>query len=118
LLVAVLTACLLFPGALSLKDKRRRLVGLTARIRAGYPVSVAEVAHHDLWQRGTIGVALVTTDARLAQSMFDRITDGIGRDGEVELLSRRIEYFQPEEIAPRASRKGSGRSFPFSFRGR
>jgi uncharacterized protein YlxP (DUF503 family) len=96
LLVAVLTACLLFPGALSLKDKRRRLVGLMARIRAGYPVSVAEVAHHDLWQRGTIGVALVTTDARLAQSMFDRITDGIGRDGEVELLSRRIEYFQPE----------------------
>jgi len=28
--------------------------------------------------------------------MFDRITDGIGRDGEVELLSRRIEWFHPE----------------------
>jgi len=41
-------------------------------------------------------VALVTTNARLAQSMLDRITDGIGRDGEVELLSRRIEWFHPE----------------------
>jgi uncharacterized protein YlxP (DUF503 family) len=59
-------------------------------------VSVAEVAHQELWQRGTIGVALVTTNARLAQSMLDRITDGIGRDGEVELLSRRIEWFHPE----------------------
>ena len=96
MVVAVLTADLLFPEAASLKDKRRRIAGLTARIRAGYPVSVAEVAHQELWQRGTIGVALVTTETRLAQSMFDRITDGIGRDGEVELLSRRIEYFHPE----------------------
>jgi len=96
LLVAVLTADLLFPEAASLKDKRRRIAGLTARIRAGYPVSVAEVAHQDLWQRGTIGVALVTTEPRLAQSMFDRITDGIGRNGEVELVSRRIEFLHPE----------------------
>jgi uncharacterized protein YlxP (DUF503 family) len=96
LLVAVLTAELLFPEAASLKDKRRRIAGLTARIRAGYPVSVAEVGHQELWQRGTIGVALVTTAPRLAQSMFDRITDGIGRDGEVELLARRIEFFHPE----------------------
>jgi uncharacterized protein len=94
LLVAVLTAELLFPGAGSLKDKRRRLTGLTARIRAAFPVSVAEVARQELWQRGTIGVALVTTDIRLAQSVFDKITDGIGRDGEVELLDRRIEFFR------------------------
>ena len=94
--MAVLTAELLFPGAGSLKDKRRRLAGLTARIRAAFPVSVAEVGLQELWQRGTIGVALVTTNARMAQSMLDRITDGIGRDGEVELLSRRIEWFRPE----------------------
>ena len=96
MLVAVLIADLLFPGASSLKDKRRRLAGLVARIRARYPVSVAEAGGQDLWQRGTVGVALVTTDGRLARSMLDRITDGIGRDGEVELLSSRIEIFHPE----------------------
>ena len=96
MVVAVLTADLLFPEAASLKDKRRRIAGLTARIRAGFPVSVAEVGYQEFWQRGTIGVALVTTERRLAQSMFDRITDGIGRDGEVELLTRRIEFFHPE----------------------
>ena len=94
--VAVLPAELLGPGAGSRQDKRRRLAGRTARIRAACPGSVAEVAHQELWQRGAIGVALVTTNARLAQSMLDRITDGIGRDGEVELLSRRIEWFHPE----------------------
>jgi len=96
LLVAVLIAELLFPGAASLKDKRRRLSGLVARIRARYPVSIAEVGGQDLLQRGTVGAALVTTDSRLARSMLDRIADGIGRDGEVELLSSRIEIHRPE----------------------
>ena len=96
MLVAVLVADLLFPDAASLKDKRRRLSVLTGRIRAGFPVSVAEVGFQDLWQRGRIGVALVTTDARLAQSMLDRISDVVGRDGEVELAGRRIEFLAIE----------------------
>ncbi len=100
MLVAVLVADLLFPDAASLKDKRRRLSGLTGRIRAGFPVSVAEVDFQDLWQRGRIGVALVTTDARLAQSMLDRISDLMGRDGEVELVGRRIEFLRMEEGEP------------------
>jgi len=98
LVVAALTLDLMFPEARSLKDKRKRLSGLIARIRAGYPVSVAEVACQDLWQRGMIGVALVTTDTRLAQSMFDRIVDGIGGDGEIELISQSIEFFRPEGV--------------------
>ncbi len=47
MLVAVLIADLLFPDAASLKDKRRRLAGLVARIRANYP-DVIKRALHDL----------------------------------------------------------------------
>ncbi|HSL99302.1 MAG TPA: DUF503 domain-containing protein [Candidatus Limnocylindria bacterium] len=97
MLVAVLVADLLFPGADSLKDKRRRLSSLTGRIRSGFPVSVAEVGLQDLWQRGRIGVALVSTDARLAQSILDRISDMVGRDGEIELSGRRIELLRMED---------------------
>ncbi|MDD5761866.1 MAG: DUF503 domain-containing protein [bacterium] len=98
--MAVLIADLLFPDAASLKDKRRRLVSLVARIRANYPVSVAEVGGQDLLQRGTVGAALVTTDGRLARSMLDRIVEGIGRTGEVELLSSRVELYRPEGSEP------------------
>ena len=97
MLVAVLVADLLFPGASSLKDKRRRLSGLTGKIRASFPVSVAEVDFQDLWQRGRIGVALVSTDGRLAESMLDRVSALIGRNGEIELCSRRIEILRFEE---------------------
>lgn len=99
MLVAVLVADLHIPDALSLKDKRRRMSGLTGRIRAKFPVSVAEVGCQELLQRGRIGVALVTTDARLARSMLDRITDILGRDGEVEMLDRTIEMIQIDDDA-------------------
>lgn len=97
MLVAVLVAELFFPGASSLKDKRRRLAGLTARIRASFPVSVAEVGFQDLWQRGRLGVAMVSTNGRLAESVLDRISALIGRDGEIELVSRRVEIVRFEE---------------------
>lgn len=97
MLVAALVADLLFPGAESLKDKRRRLSGLTGRIRAGFPVSVAEVGFQELRQRGRIGVALVTTDSRLARSILDRIADRIGRDGEIEMTDSRIEIFRMDD---------------------
>ncbi len=97
MLVAVLVADLFFPDAASLKDKRRRLAGLAGRIRAAYPVSVAEVGFQDLWQRGRLGVALVTGDAKLAQSMLDRICDLVGLDGETEMTGRRIEMLAIED---------------------
>ncbi|MBK5094037.1 MAG: DUF503 domain-containing protein [Deltaproteobacteria bacterium] len=100
MLVAVMVADLLFPGSDSLKDKRRRLAGLTSRVRARFPVSVAEVGLQDLRQRGRIGVALVSTDSRLAQSILDQITDVIGRDGEIEMIDRRIEILQMDDGEP------------------
>jgi len=100
MLVAVLVADLYIPDALSLKDKRRRIAGLIAQIRAKYPVSVAEVGFQDLHRRGRIGLALVTTDARMARSMLDRITDLVGRDGEVEMTDRTIEIFRMDGEEP------------------
>lgn len=100
MLVAVLVADLLFPGSDSLKDKRRRLSGLTGRIRAGFPVSVAEVGFQDLRQRGRIGVALVSTDTRLARSILDKITEMLSRGGEIELTDRRVEILRMDEMGP------------------
>ncbi|HEY5766031.1 MAG TPA: DUF503 domain-containing protein [Candidatus Deferrimicrobiaceae bacterium] len=97
MLIAVLVADLHIPDALSRKDKRRRIAGLIGRIRAKFPVSVAEVGFQDLLQRSRIGLALVTTDARMARSMIDRITDLVGQDGELEMTDRKIEIFRMDD---------------------
>ena len=49
-----------FPGAGSLKDKRAILRSLKERIRHRVQAAVAEVDHQDLWQRGALGVAVVS----------------------------------------------------------
>ena len=45
------------PAAHSLKQKRHVVKSLTAAVRSKFNVSVAEVDHHDLWQRTTLAVA-------------------------------------------------------------
>src|SRR2546423_12382085 len=43
----------------SLKEKRHVVKTLTASLRQRFNVAVAEVDHHDLWQRTAIGVSAV-----------------------------------------------------------
>ena len=50
------------PAASSLKDKRAVIRSLKERIRNRVQASVAEVDHHDLWQRAALGVALVSSE--------------------------------------------------------
>ena len=58
--VALLTIELHFPDAGSLKDKRKELASVKALLHQRLGLSVAEVDHHDLWQRATLGGALVS----------------------------------------------------------
>ena len=51
------------PGARSLKDKRMVLRGVKDRIRK-FNVAVAEVEHHDLWQRAGLSVVTVSNDEK------------------------------------------------------
>ncbi len=62
MLAALCRFDLRIPGCTSLKQKRHVVKTLTASLRQKFNVSVAEVDHHDLWQRTTIGVASVAEE--------------------------------------------------------
>lgn len=62
--------------ARSLKEKRAVVKGLKERLRSRLNVSVAETAHHDLWQRAEITACVVATDRRHAESVLDK-ADGL-----------------------------------------
>jgi uncharacterized protein YlxP (DUF503 family) len=64
-----------FPDAGSLKEKRKELASVKALLHQRLGVAVAEVDHHDLWQRSTLAGALVS--GSLAQ--LDHACDGVGR---------------------------------------
>lgn len=72
MVVAVIGWELQIYEARSLKQKRAVVKSLKDRLRDRLNVSVAETAHHDLWQRAEITACVVATDRRHAESVLDR----------------------------------------------
>jgi uncharacterized protein YlxP (DUF503 family) len=60
--VGILTVELHFPEAGSLKGKRKYVKSAKAQLQNRFGASVAEVDHHDLWQRAALTVACVSRE--------------------------------------------------------
>ncbi|MBV8081140.1 MAG: DUF503 domain-containing protein [Actinobacteria bacterium] len=68
----MLAAELHFPEAGSLKGKRKYVKSAKAQLQNRFGAAVAEVAHHDLWQRCGLTAAFVARDAREAEELAAR----------------------------------------------
>jgi uncharacterized protein YlxP (DUF503 family) len=66
--VCLLEIELHFPENGSLKGKRKELVSLKTQLQRRFGASVAETAHHELWQRAGLTAAIVGRDARSVDS--------------------------------------------------
>ena len=67
--VGILSVELHFPEAASLKGKRKFVKSAKAQLQNRFGASVAEVEHHELWQRCGLTAAFVARDARGAEEM-------------------------------------------------
>ena len=87
--VAILTAELHFPEASSLKEKRHFVRSAKANLRNRFGAAVAEVDHHDLWQRAALTVACVARTAHDADELADGAERWLrGQDWDVVRLDR------------------------------
>lgn len=57
--IGILSAELRFPDNHSLKGKRKELLSAKAQLQRRFGASVAEVDHHEVWQRAQLTVACV-----------------------------------------------------------
>jgi uncharacterized protein len=69
--VGVLTCELHFPEAHSLKEKRHYLRSAKAQLQQRVGASVAEVDHHDVWQRARLTLACVARGHKELQELLD-----------------------------------------------
>ncbi|HWJ44542.1 MAG TPA: DUF503 domain-containing protein, partial [Gaiellaceae bacterium] len=69
--VAILTVELHFPDAASLKGKRHFVRSAKDNLRNRFGAAVAEVDHHDLWQRARLTVACVAREHRELDALLD-----------------------------------------------
>lgn len=72
--LGVLTLHLYIPGCSSLKEKRRRLKPLIARLHKEFNISVAEIDHQDVWQSATIGCALISNNQGHTQRALQAVS--------------------------------------------
>ena len=77
--------------AMSLKDKRRVVLGLKDRISHGHNVSIAEVGALDEHRRSILGVAMVSNDARYVEGALSKLVDFVRAVPQVSLMDYQIE---------------------------
>ena len=85
------------PLCRSLKHKRHVVKSLIAALRQAFPVSVAEVDHHDLWQRTTIAVAAVGTDQHHLRRVMHSVEQRVDAWAEIEVIDRELDLWWPED---------------------
>ena len=78
------------PGCTSLKEKRHVVKSLTAGLRSKFNVSVAEVDHHDLWQRATLGVSAVAAEGYHLKKVMHEVERFVARQPALELIDARL----------------------------
>src|SRR5881394_2233751 len=89
--VGILSVELHFPEAGSLKGKRRYIKSAKAQLQQRFGASVAEVDHHELWQRSRLTLSCVARDHRELQELLDGAERYLGgQDYELTRVEREI----------------------------
>ena len=80
LAVGVGSVQLLLAGSHSLKDKRRVVRSIVARLRRRFNVSVAEIGELDNWQAAMLCVTTVSNDAGCAQAVISKAVEWLSEE--------------------------------------
>jgi uncharacterized protein len=75
----------------SLKEKRKVVKAIVARIRNHFNASVAEVADNDIYQRAIIGISLVGSDRRMINAKLDKLFNFAEDLGIAEMIDTQLE---------------------------
>ncbi len=89
--VGILSVELHFPEAGSLKGKRKYVKSAKAQLQQRFGASVAEVDHHELWQRSRLTASCVARDHRDVVELLDAAERYLaGQEWELGRVDREI----------------------------
>ena len=96
MLVSVVQFELFMPYNHSLKEKRQILNKLKEKVYQNMKVTVGEVDHHELWQRASLGIAIVGNEAAVLDSTLTRTMNFIVSLNLGEVSAENRDIFQYE----------------------
>jgi uncharacterized protein YlxP (DUF503 family) len=89
--VGLLTLELHIPDAQSLKDKRQILRSLKDKLRRDFNVAVAEMEHHDSWQRSVVGIVTISNEEKHLREVLQKVLDEADRILGSFLINQAVE---------------------------
>jgi uncharacterized protein YlxP (DUF503 family) len=89
--VGLLILELHIPDAQSLKDKRQVLRSLKDKLRREFNVAVAELDHHDAWQRSVVGVVTLSNEEKHVRESLQKVLDAADRILGSFLIGQKFE---------------------------
>ncbi|UCE23519.1 MAG: DUF503 domain-containing protein [Candidatus Zixiibacteriota bacterium] len=93
MVTVILTVRLDIPGAGSLKEKRRVVKSLLARLRNDFNISIAEVADNDVLKSATLGAAIVSNDSSFGHQVISKVVNRIEASRDVLILDYSTETY-------------------------
>jgi len=84
--VKLLTIDIHLPGRGSLKEKRFVLSSVKSKLRRQFNVAVAEVDHHDKWQRTMLAIVTVGVDGAAAEATCNKVLGFLEKDYRLEII--------------------------------
>ncbi|HEY6030159.1 MAG TPA: DUF503 domain-containing protein [Gaiellaceae bacterium] len=88
--VGILSCELHFPASRSLKEKRHYLRSAKQRLQ-NMGAAVAEVDHHDVWQRSRLTLSVVAREYGEAERLLDEAERFLGgQEWELALVERQV----------------------------
>ncbi len=94
--VGILSVELHFPEAASLKGKRKHVKSAKAQLQNRFGASVAEVEHHELWQRAGLTVACVAREHNEVEQLLEQAVRYLSGQ-EYELMRADKEILSPDD---------------------
>lgn len=83
---------LFLPASHSLKQRRRVVNSVKSRIQSLFNLSVVDTSEDQVWQRATLGFAMVSSSFRGVQETLEAIDRHLGGYPEFEVIDFKFEY--------------------------
>jgi len=93
MIIGLLILDIHFPYSHSLKEKRKRMLRLKARLKNKYNVAYAELEFQDKWQRTRLGIVTLNSQKRIIDLMFQKIILEFQENIDGEILSQEIHFY-------------------------
>ena len=96
--IGLLQVELKVPGSMSLKDKRRVVRSIRAKLHREHLVSVAEVGAQSTWNVAIIGIALVSADGPYIHSVLENIIRKLGSHPEAVVENYMLDVVDVDQL--------------------